>query len=248
MTTPRHKKFGYELTDKDKFRYFSKIFALYESDIKRYWEKTQSEDWDDVEVLPESFRIDYLDNQFDQDYEENCNDEDEDEHVPFEIELHEKDLLSENYKRILDRAIEVRKKEHPDEDEETLFANTIEELAEEYGPPWLKLHPPANQLPGKKYKTITDAQLAGWEWDEDHMINIEMPKKHLLAWFDNVEFDEDEEDDFSFGFEKYDKDTLLITEFNPDFWTECSQEDFEKAVLDRLHLKKEWIESMTVDG
>lgn len=148
----------------------------------------------------------------------------------------------------IDLKRQVRKKEHPDEDEETLFANTIEELAEEYGPPWLKLHPPANQLPGKKYKTITDAQLAGWEWDEDHMINIEMPKKYLLAWFDNVEFDEDEEDDFSFDFEKYDKDTLLITEFNPDFWTECSQEDFEKAVLDRLHLKKEWIESMTVDG
>ena len=128
MTTPRHKKFGYELTDEDKFRYFSKIFALYESDIKRYWDKTQSEDWDDVEVLPESFRLAYLDNQFDQDYEENCNDEDEDEDVPFEIELHGKDLLSDNYKRILEGAIEVRIKEYPDEDEETLYAILLRNL------------------------------------------------------------------------------------------------------------------------
>ena len=250
MTTPRHEKFGYELTDKDKFRYFSKIFMVYQSDIKRYWDKTQSEDWDNVDVLPESFRIDYLDNQFDHEYEERCNDEDEDEDedVPFEIELHGKDLLSDACKRMLDFEIEVRKQEYPDEDEQTLFANTIKQLAEEHGHPWLKLHPPANQLPGSKYQTITDAQLAAWEWDEDHMIHITILRENLLDWFDNVEVDEDEEDDFSFEFEKYDEDTLLITEPNPDFWTECSRDDFEKAVLDRLHLKQEWIENMTVDG
>ena len=51
-----------------------------------------------------------------------------------------------------------------------------------------------------------------------------------------------------FGYELTDEDTLLITETNPDFWTECSREHFETAVLDRLHLKKEWIKNMTVDG
>ena len=250
MTAAKHPKFGYELTDEDKFRYFSKIFALYQINIKKYWEATQLEDWDNVDVLPESFRLDYLDNQYGQDYEERHSDEDDDdEDIPFEIELSGKEYpLSDACKRMLDFEIEVRKQEYPDEDEDTLFANVIKQLAEEHGHPWLKLHPPANQLPGSKYQTITDAQLAEWAWDEEHMIHITILRENLLAWFDNVEVDEEEQDDFSFEFEKQDEDTLLITEPNPDFWTECSREDFEAAVLDRLHLKKEWIENMTVDG
>ena len=87
MTASIHPKFGYELTDKDKFRYFSKIFALYQFKIKKYWEATQSEDWDAVEVLPESFRLDYLDNQYSQDYEDRHGDDEDDEDVPFEVEL-----------------------------------------------------------------------------------------------------------------------------------------------------------------
>ena len=247
MSVPVHNRFGYELTDGGRFKYFSKIFAIYQLRIRKYWDKTQSEDWDAVDVLPEAFRLDYLANQFEKDYEERYVDDDGDEEDRFEIETKEKGYeLSDDHKRLLNLVVEGRRKENPDEDEDTLTANAIKELAEEYGHPWLKLYPPANQLPGKRYKTITDAQLAEWKWDDDHMIHIVMPKKHLLDWFDNVHADEDE--GFEFDFEKYDEDFLVITEPNPEFWTECSQEDFEQAVLDRLNLKEEWIDSMTVDG
>lgn len=52
------------------------------------------------------------------------------------------------------------------------------------------------------------------------MIHITIPRENIIIWFDNVEVDEDEKDDFSFEFGKCDEDTLLITECNPDFWTE----------------------------
>ena len=247
MSVPVHNRFGYELTDGGRFKYFSKIFAIYQHRIRKYWGKTQSEDWDKVDVLPEAFRLDYLENQFEKDYENRYDGEDGDENDRFEIETKERGYeLNDTDKRVLTYEVEIRRRESPDEDDETLTANTIKELAEEHGHPWLKLYPPANQLPGKRYKTITDAQLAEWKWDDEHMIHIVMPKKHLLDWFENVRVDEDAR--FEFDFEKYDDDFLVITEPNPEFWTECSQEDFEQAVLDRLRLKEEWIGSMTVDG
>ena len=54
-----------------------------------------------------------------------------------------------------------------------LYENTIKELVETqaggYRGMWLKLYPPANQLPGSKYKTITDAQLAAAKIETDRM-------------------------------------------------------------------------------
>ncbi|MDB4484609.1 hypothetical protein N9026_00170 [bacterium] len=162
--------------------------------------------------------------------------------------------LSDNGKECLERNIEYRKRLHPEEEGKVLYENTIKELVETqaggYRGMWLKLYPPANQLPGSKYKTITDAQLAAWEWDENHTIHINMSKERLLDWFDNVPVIEDEPEDekFDFVYSKDDGDEILITESNPDFWTECSQEDFEQAVLDRFHLKAEWLTNFTVDG
>jgi len=62
--------FAYEETTKSKLSFFSLIFDDFEGYIQSYWETTQSEKWDDVDVLPESFRIDYIDNQFTEDFED----------------------------------------------------------------------------------------------------------------------------------------------------------------------------------
>ena len=165
------------------------------------------------------------------------------------IELNREDYpINDGWFRVLKSSLELRQRFNPEEDESTLISNTIKELAEEQGHPWLKLYPPANQLPGSKYETITDAQLAAWEWDENHMIHITIPKEHLLDWFNHVEINDEDDDQFNFDFTKYDEDTFMISESNPDFWTECSDEDFEQAVLDKLNLKKEWVDGMTVDG
>jgi len=77
MTTPTHGQFGYELTDEGRFAYFSSIYTIYFLDIKRYWEKTQAINWNDVEVLPESFRLDYINNQFEKDYKSRNHEETE---------------------------------------------------------------------------------------------------------------------------------------------------------------------------
>ena len=65
---PRDKTFGYELTEKGKLDFFSFVLDDFESYIKVYWERTQTENWDDVPVLPESFRIEYIDNRFEEDF------------------------------------------------------------------------------------------------------------------------------------------------------------------------------------
>ena len=65
---PRDKTFGYELTEKGKLDFFSDVLDDFESYIKVYWEQTQTEKWDDVPVLPESFRIEYIDNRFEEDF------------------------------------------------------------------------------------------------------------------------------------------------------------------------------------
>ncbi len=67
---PPTQVFRYEETTESKLSFFSLILDDFEGYIQSYWEKTQSEKWDDVDVLPESFRIDYIDNQFDEDFYE----------------------------------------------------------------------------------------------------------------------------------------------------------------------------------
>ena len=69
-TTTPTQVFAYEETPESKLSFFSLIFDDFEGYIQSYWEKTQSEKWDDVDVLPESFRIDYIDNQFEEDFED----------------------------------------------------------------------------------------------------------------------------------------------------------------------------------
>jgi len=65
----KHKWYNYELTDVSKLQFFSDILDDFEEYIKAYWEKSQHIKWDDVPVLPESFRIEYIDKQFDADFE-----------------------------------------------------------------------------------------------------------------------------------------------------------------------------------
>lgn len=68
-TIKKDEQFGYELTDEGRIKWFSYILDDFEEYIKSYWTKTQSENWDDIEVLPEAFRIDYITNQFDEDWD-----------------------------------------------------------------------------------------------------------------------------------------------------------------------------------
>ena len=66
--TTRNETFGYELTDKGRLETFSYVLDDFETYIETYWTKTQSQKWDDVDVLPESFRIEYIEKQFDEDF------------------------------------------------------------------------------------------------------------------------------------------------------------------------------------
>ena len=68
MTITKDETFGYELTSQGKLEFFSYVLDDFESYIETYWTKTQSEKWDDVPILPESFRIDYIEKQFEDDF------------------------------------------------------------------------------------------------------------------------------------------------------------------------------------
>ena len=70
MPEPPDQVFAYEETTESKISFFSYILYDFEGYIQSYWETTQSEKWDNVDVLPESFRIDYIDNQFAEDFED----------------------------------------------------------------------------------------------------------------------------------------------------------------------------------
>ena len=94
------------------------------------------------------------------------------------------------------------------------------------------------------YKTITEEQIKDWEWDENHMLSIFIPREHLMTWIDSVSV----EDDFEFDFGKFDDETFRVHAFCPTFWCECDREEFEQVVLDQFRLKKEWIEYISVDG
>lgn len=61
---------GVEETFQGKLGLFSFVLDDFEEYIKSYWTKTQSENWDDIEVLPESFRVQYIDEQFSKDWDE----------------------------------------------------------------------------------------------------------------------------------------------------------------------------------
>ena len=81
MTITKDETFGYELTSQGKLEFFSHVLDDFESYIETYWTKTQSEKWDDVGVLPVSFRIDYIEKQFEDDFEDElsriCEEDDE---------------------------------------------------------------------------------------------------------------------------------------------------------------------------
>ena len=94
------------------------------------------------------------------------------------------------------------------------------------------------------YPTITKEQIEKWEWDENHMLDIFIPKEHLMTWIESVSVD----DDFEFEFDKFDDETFRVHAFCPTFWTECSSEEFEQIVLDQFRLKKEWIDWIAVNG
>ena len=65
--TQKHETFGYELAEKGKLWFFGHVFDDFESYIKAYWNKTQSEECDDS--YDESFRIDYIEKQFEDDFD-----------------------------------------------------------------------------------------------------------------------------------------------------------------------------------
>ncbi len=69
MNNNKHKFYDYELTTEGRIKWFSYILDDFEEYIKEYWNKTQSEDWDNVPVLPESFRVEYVEKQFDSDFD-----------------------------------------------------------------------------------------------------------------------------------------------------------------------------------
>ena len=100
-----------------------------------------------------------------------------------------------------------------------------------------------------KFKTITDEQLEDWNWDEAHIYTIEINKKHLLKWFNNTPFDEDDDENYpEFDFKKVGKDRFKVNVTRPDWGCDADEDELEQAVLDRVHLKKEWVEDMHCDG
>ena len=97
-----------------------------------------------------------------------------------------------------------------------------------------------------KFKTITQEQLDSWEWDDNHMFDIQLRVKHLIDWFNNIpSMDTDDEE---YTFRKYDDETVLISYPAPEWMCEVDLDELDQAVLDRLYLKKEWIEDMPCNG
>lgn len=101
-----------------------------------------------------------------------------------------------------------------------------------------------------KFKTITDEQLEDWNWDEAHIYTIVIHKKHLLKWFNNTPLDDeyDWENYPEFDFKKNSKNTFYVTVSRPDWANDVDGDELEQAVLESVHLKKEWVEDMSCDG
>ena len=98
-----------------------------------------------------------------------------------------------------------------------------------------------------KFKTITQEQLDDWAWDENHMFDIQLRVKHLIDWFNNIPSMDDDYEEYTFR--KCNDETVLIS--YPARWWMCGEVDpdeLDQAVLDRLHLKMEWIKQMPCNG
>jgi len=65
-----------------------------------------------------------------------------------------------------------------------------------------------------------------------------------MDWFKNIPEDTDEE----FEFSKWDEELVLIRFPAPDWGCEVDLDELDQAVLDKLHLKMEWIEDMPCNG
>ena len=95
-----------------------------------------------------------------------------------------------------------------------------------------------------KFKTITEAQLNDWEWDENHIFDVHLLSKHLIDWFNNIPQDSDEE----FEFLKWDEDHALVQLSAPYWWCEVDMDEMDQAVVDKLHMKKEWVDQILCNG
>lgn len=94
-----------------------------------------------------------------------------------------------------------------------------------------------------KYKTISDERLNDWEWDECHIFEIYFRSEHLIDWFKNIPDCQDNE----FSFRKLD-DQIVLIHCEAPYWIgdldDDGIEELDQIVLDRLHLKPEWVRQM----
>ena len=122
MTNTTHEQFGYELTFEGRLGWFSYILDDFEGYIESYWTKTQSEKWDDVDVLPESFRVDYIENQFEKDFDSElvrrC---DSDDYSFYDENLHLNCLTVKNTPENKEALEDVYITHEVDEDDESLL-------------------------------------------------------------------------------------------------------------------------------
>tara|TARA_Y100000401_G_C8314469_1_gene221665 strand:- start:373 stop:1179 length:807 start_codon:yes stop_codon:yes gene_type:complete len=256
MTTSRHPKFGYLMTDKDKFRYFSKVFVFYQIYIKKYWEATQSEDWDDVEVLPESFRLDYLDNQYIKDYEERHSDDEDDEDVPFEIELSgEVDLVNDNSNDMEFDFSPVPKKEKLNIFNHWMHLERFKKIVEntwnsqdEYTEDFMV------EFMNKKFMDVLNSIESVWESDDDHRLSIYV-KDEFIEDVKAARYEQTEERDRRMELEFMDEDDdddeeeelIYPEQFDvgraPYFWMSLVPEEFKRKWFFEKYpdIKEEWL-------
>ena len=99
------------------------------------------------------------------------------------------------------------------------------------------------------FKTITQEQLDTWKPDGEHVFDIELRAEHFMDWLNNIpSMDEEghEYDDYTFS--KYDDEIVMINYPAPEWMCEVDLDELDQAVLDKLHLKMEWIEDMPCNG
>lgn len=86
-------------------------------------------------------------------------------------------------------------------------------------------------------------------WDECHIFEIYLRSEHLIDWFKNIPESESPDDEFSF--QKWDNQIVLVNCDAP-YWMDDLDDDgideLDQAVLDRLHLKPEWVDQILCNG
>ena len=115
---------------------------------------------------------------------------------------------------------------------------------------------------------LTEEQLA-WiknpgfaDVDDDHIYDIHIDTSHFLDWFAakpdkeavedwNGESEIDYKgDEAEFEFVKFDETTILITHPVPLWWCDpaVDRNALEKAILEKLFIKREWVKSFACNG